>query len=123
MDYRRSLRLNTESVPGTPIARLFVKRKSLPLAQVVAPAANRQAFTPYIVVTLLSLSPLKEYALSMALHRLYPVEVAHILSRQIAPALWQYQVTITVEDVETLTSFRVDETIRLAQEIGSETDS
>jgi hypothetical protein len=76
--------MKTDSVPGTPIARLFVKRKSLPLAQVVAPAANRQAFTPYIVVTLLSLSPLKEYALSMALHRLYPVEVAHILSGQMS---------------------------------------
>ena len=113
--------MKTDSVPGTPIARPFVKRQSMPLAQVVAPAANRKAFTPYIVVTLLSLFPLKEYALSMALQRLYPVEVAHILSRQIAPALWQYQVTITVEDVETLASFRVDETIRLAQEIGSET--
>jgi hypothetical protein len=57
----------------------------------------------------------------MALHRLYPVEVAHILSRQIAPALWQYQVTLTVADVDSLAAFRVDETIRLAQEIGSET--
>jgi hypothetical protein len=113
--------MKTDSVPGTPIARPFVRRQSLPLAQVVAPAANRQAFTPYIVVTLLSLSPLKEYALSMALHRLYPVEVAHILSRQIAPALWQYQVTLTVADVDSLAAFRVDETIRLAQEIGSET--
>ena len=39
----------------------------------------------------------------------------------LAPEMWQYQVTITVEDVEALAAFRVDETLRLAQEIGSET--
>lgn len=93
----------------------------MPLAQVVAPAADKRLFTPYIVVTLLSRVLLKEYALAMALHRLYPVEVAHILAKQLAPEMWQYQVTITVEDVEALAAFRVDETLRLAQEIGSET--
>ena len=113
--------MDIESSPGTPIGRPFVRRQSLPLAQVVAPSADKRLFTPYIVVTLLSRAALKEYALAMALHRLYPVEVAHILAKQLAPELWQYQVTITVEDVEALAAFRVDETLRLAQEIGSET--